>query len=131
MRSGKTLGAVIVGAALIAAVAPASAQQGGDAYRKYVACGTTQNAKPAHACPVGRAAPPNGKVGAFFRSNKADVFYKVCVKFPTGTPQCAAKQVAKKGRLYVNAITSTETGKHRVTWFVKGKRVGSFSFRLT
>ena len=53
------------------------------AYRHYVACGVSQNAKPAHVCQKAR------KKGAFFRSNNADVFYTVCVKFPTGKNLCA------------------------------------------
>ena len=40
-------------------------------------------------------------------------------------------QEAKQGTLYVNKITSTIPGKHRVTWFVEGKKVGSFVFRVT
>ena len=35
-----------------------------------------------------------------------------------------------QGTLYVNKITSTIPGKHRVTWFVEGKKVGSFVFRV-
>ena len=30
----------------------------------------------------------------------------------------------------MNKVTSTIPGKHRVTWFVKGKKVGSFVFRV-
>ena len=52
---------------------------------------------------------------------------RVCVKFPTGKNLCAQKQEAIKGTLYVNKITSNIPGKHRVTWFVNGKRVGSYT----
>jgi hypothetical protein len=87
-------------------------------YTVYVACGVTGNAKPAHSCARG------SKKAAFFRSNLADVHYKVCVRFPTGTRLCAPAQGAPKGSLRVNPITSTMPGRHKVTWFVKGKRVG-------
>jgi hypothetical protein len=30
----------------------------------------------------------------------------------------------------VNKITSTEPGKHKVTWWVQGKKVGTFFFRV-
>jgi len=120
MKGPKTLAATVLGIALLASAAPASAQ--GAAFRHYVACGLSQKAKPSHLCQKPR------KKGAFFRSNRADVFYTVCVKFPTKKNLCAPKQEAKKGTLYVNKITSNIPGKHRVTWFVEGKRVGVFSF---
>lgn len=113
--------AIMVGGATPAS---ADAAKAAKAYRYYVACGTSQNAKPSHLCQR-----PRDK-GAFFRSNKADVHYTVCVKFPTKRRLCAPKQEATTGTLYVNKITSNIPGKHKVTWFVKGKRVGIFTFRV-
>ncbi len=121
MKGLKTLVAVIAAVALPASAAPASAK-GGAAFRFYVACGLSKNAKPSHACQAER------EKGAFFRSNKRDVIYTVCVKFPTKKNLCAPKQEAVRGTLYVNKITSNIPGEHRVTWFVKGKRVGVFNF---
>jgi hypothetical protein len=120
MKGPKTLTAIVLGLALLASAAPASA--GAAAYKHYVACGLSQKAKPSHICQKPR------KKGAFFQSNKADVFYTVCVKFPTKKNLCAPKQEAIKGTLYVNKITSNIPGEHRVTWFVQGKRVGVFNF---
>lgn len=120
MRGLKTLIAAGLGAALLMTAAPAAAE--GAAFRHYVACGLSQKAKPSHRCPKQR------KKGAFFRSNRADVFYTVCVKFPTKKNLCAPKQEAVRGTLYVNKITSNIPGRHRVTWFVRGKRVGAFNF---
>lgn len=120
MKGLKRLTAVGLGVALIASAAPASAD--GAAFRHYVACGLSQKAKPSHRC------PKRSKKGAFFRSNRADVFYTVCAKFPTKKNLCAPKQEAVRGTLYVNKITSNIPGVHRVTWFVKGKRVGLFRF---
>lgn len=122
MKGLKTLTAVLLGTALLASAAPASAQ--GAAYRHYVACGVSQNAKPSHSC------PKPSKKGAFFKSTKADVFYTVCVKFPTGKNLCAPKQEATQGTLYVNKVTTNIPGKHRVSWFVSGKRVGVFAFNV-
>ncbi|HEU4736546.1 MAG TPA: hypothetical protein VFS48_05930 [Solirubrobacterales bacterium] len=122
MKRVKTLTTVLAAVALLASVAPVSAQSA--AYRHYVACGLSQNAKPAHLCQKGR------DKGAFFRSTKADVFYTVCVKFPTKRQLCAPKQEAKQGTLYVNKITSNIPGEHKVTWFVQGKRVGLFAFTV-
>jgi hypothetical protein len=123
MKRLKRLTAVLAGSALLAAVAPVAAQAA--SYRHYVACGVTQNAKPSHLCQKPR------KKGAFFRSNDATVFYTVCVKFPGNEkPQCADPEKARKGTLYVNTITSNSPGLHRVTWFVAGKQVGSFIFRV-
>jgi hypothetical protein len=120
MKGMKTLAACAVAIALLAVAAPASAKSA--AYRHYVACGLSQNAKPAHLCQKPR------KKGAFFRSNHADVYYTVCVQFPTKRRLCAPKQEAKQGTLYVNKVTSNIPGKHKVTWFVQGKRVGLFIF---
>jgi hypothetical protein len=122
MKGLKTLSATGLVMALLASAVPAPAQ--GAAFRHYVACGLSKNAKPSHLCQKAR------KKGAFFRSNQADVFYTVCVKFPTKKNLYAPKQEAKRGTLYVNKITSNIPGKHRVTWFVSGKRVGSFVFRV-
>lgn len=120
MMGLKTLTAVGLGVALIAGAAPASADAA--AFRHYVACGWSQKAKPSHRC------VKKQKKGAFFRSNRADVFYTVCVKFPTKKNLCAPKQEAVRGTLYVNKITSNIPGVHKVTWFVGGKRVGLFRF---
>jgi hypothetical protein len=118
----KTLTAVLLGIALLASAAPASA--GAAAYKHYVACGVSQSAKPAHVC------PKKSKKGAFFKSLAGDVAYSICVKFPTGKNICAKAQEAKQGTLYVNKITTNIPGKHRVTWFVAGKRVGVFLFNV-
>ncbi len=123
MKGPKTLTAVVVGIALLVSAAPASAKKGA-AFKHYVACGLSQNAKPAHVCQKAR------DKGAFFRSNKADVFYTVCVDFPGKKNLCAPKQKAEKGTLYVNKITTNIPGVHTVSWFVKGKRVGIFSFTV-
>jgi hypothetical protein len=120
MKGPKTLAAVVFAVALLASAAPAAAKSA--AFRHYVACGLSENAKPSHVCQTDR------KKGAFFRSNKRDVVYTVCVKFPTKKNLCAPKQEAVRGTLYVNKITSNIPGKHRVSWFVEGKRVGVFDF---
>jgi hypothetical protein len=122
MKAVKALGATLVVAGLLASAAPAGASAA--AYKHYIACGISRKAKPAHACPKG------SKKGAFFKSLNADVVYSVCVKFPSGKNLCAQKQEAEQGTLYVNKITSTIPGRHQVTWFVKGKKVGSTVFRV-
>ena len=123
MKRQKTLLAVLLAIGLVACVAPASA--GAVAYKHYVACGTSENAKASHNC------PKRGKKGAFFKSLKGDVSYSICVKFPTGKSICAKAQKAEAHILYVNKITSNIPGRHRVTWFVDGKRVGFFDFTIS
>ena len=122
MKGLKALAAVLLVSGLLAAALPATA--GAAAYKHYVACGVSQNAKPAHAC------PKKSKKGAFFKSLNGEVSYSVCVKFPSGKNLCAQAQKADKGTLYVNKITSTIPGRHVVSWYVKGKKVGSFAFRV-
>jgi hypothetical protein len=123
MKGLKTLGAMLLSIALLATATTATA--GAAAFKHYVACGVSQNATPAHKC------PKQAKKGAFFKSLQGDVNYSVCVKFPTGKNICAKAQPAVQGTLYVNKVTSNIPGKHRVTWFVEGKRVGSFVFKVT
>lgn len=123
MKGLKALVAVVLTCGLLAAAMPAAASAA--AYKKYVGCGLSQNAKPAHAC------PKQSKKGAFFKSFKGDVVYTVCVKFPSGKNLCAQAQEAEQNTLYVNKITSTIPGRHVVSWFVKGKKVGSWAFQVT
>jgi hypothetical protein len=122
MKGLKTLTAVLLGFALLASAAPVSAEAA--AYKHYVACGVTEEAKPSHKC------SKSSKKGAFFKSLNADVNYSICVKFPTGKNICAKAQPAKQGILYFNKITSNIPGRHRVSWFVEGKRVGVFHFTI-
>jgi hypothetical protein len=122
MKGLKALVAVLVVAGLLAGAVTASASVA--AYQHYIGCGISRNAKPAHAC------PRKSKKGAFFKSLKAKVTYSVCVKFPSGKNLCAKAQEAERGTLYVNKITSTIPGRHVVSWFVKGKKVGSSVFRV-
>jgi hypothetical protein len=124
MKGFKTLTAMLLAIALLAC-ASLAATASAAAYKHYVACGVSQNAKPAHKC------PKKAKKGAFFKSLRGDVSYSVCVKFPTGKNICAKAQPATQGTLYVNKVTSNIPGKHRVSWFVEGKRVGSFVFKVT
>jgi hypothetical protein len=123
MRGAKRLVLALLAVVALASAMPASA--GAVAYEHYVGCGVSQNAKPKHKC------PKKSKKGAFFKSLQGDVNYSICVKFPTGKNICAKAQPAKQGTLYVNKITSNIPGKHRVTWFVEGKRVGVFLFKVT
>ena len=113
---GTILAGVLALGVLVPAVAPASAKP--KPYTVYVACGLSANAQPAHSCAKG------SKKAAFFRSNLADVNYKVCVRFPTGLRLCANHQPSPKGTLHTNQIHSRYPGIHKVTWFVKGKQVG-------
>jgi hypothetical protein len=122
MKGLKALAAVVVATGLLASAVPATA--GAAAYKHYVGCGISRNATPSHVCPKG------SKKGAFFKSLNGDVTYTVCVKFPSGKNLCAQAQKAEQGTLYVNKITSTTPGQHRVTWFVEGRKVGSFVFRV-
>ncbi|HET8814866.1 MAG TPA: hypothetical protein VFM51_07915 [Solirubrobacterales bacterium] len=123
MKGLKAFAAVMLASGFLLTTMPATA--GAAAYKKYVGCGVSRNAKPAHVC------PKKSKKGAFFKSLNGDVTYSVCVKFPSGKNLCAQQQEAVQGTLYVNKITSTIPGKHVVKWFVKGQKVGEWIFRVT
>lgn len=123
MKGQKTLLAALLAIVLAVSAVPATA--GAAAYRHYVACGTSETAKASHRC------PKSGKKGAFFKSLQGNVSYSICVRFPTGKSICAKAQKAEAHILYVNKITSNIPGRHRVTWFVNGKRVGFFYFTVS
>jgi hypothetical protein len=94
-------------------------------YTTYVACSAKTSAKPATVC---RASQPKA---AFFRSARHDAVYKVCVRFPgRKKPLCASAQPADKGQTRVVSITSDRVGTHRVRWYVAGRKVGSWTFRV-
>jgi hypothetical protein len=123
MLSALALAAMVSG--MLASVSLSTAAAPTPAYKHYIACGLSRKAKPATVC------PRNSKKGAFFKSLKGDVKYTVCVKFPKAEHLCTEKpQEALQGTLYVNKITSTTPGRHQVTWFVKGKKVGTSVFRV-
>jgi hypothetical protein len=128
MKGLKALTAVlaitVIGASAVPAAAKAPGPTGKSPFRHYVACGIERTSKPAHEC------AKRSKKGAFFKSLTADVVYSVCVNFPSGKHLCAQAQPAKEGTLYVNKITSTQVGKHVVSWYVKGKKVGATIFRV-
>ncbi|MFL5898305.1 MAG: hypothetical protein ACJ76D_07565 [Solirubrobacterales bacterium] len=123
MKGLKALAALMLVSGLLATTVPATA--GAAAYKHYVGCGVSRNANPAHSC------PRKAKKGAFFKSLNGDVVYTVCVRFPSGKNLCAQAQEAEQGTLYVNKVTSTIPGRHVVSWFVRGKKVGSWAFRVT
>jgi hypothetical protein len=93
-------------------------------YRHYAGCGIDPDQTPSHSC------PKRGKKGAFFRSLDASVTYRVCVTFPDDRRLCASQQHARKGELKVNTIRSHLVGRHIVSWYVAGTRVGTYAFRI-
>lgn len=115
--------AAFVGAAP-SAVARSTEAAKANTYRTYTACSARPSAEPANRC------PKRGKKGAFFKSVDAHVQYKVCVKFPNGKKLCASHQDAPRGKLRINPITSHAVGKHTVTWFVAGQKVGTRRFTI-
>jgi hypothetical protein len=123
MKGLKTLAALMLVTGLLATMVPATASAA--AFEHYVACGVSKKAKRSHSC------PKKAKKGAFFKSLNGTVNYTVCVKFPSGKNLCAQAQEAKEETLYVNKITSTIVGRHVVSWYVKGQKVGSWAFRVT
>jgi len=91
--------------------------------RAYVACGLSRRAPPAHEC------AHRSKVGAFFRSSRA-VTYTVCIKYPARQRLfCARNQEAEAETTYVNKITTSVVGWHKVTWFVEGRRIVRWFWR--
>ncbi|HEV7483841.1 MAG TPA: excalibur calcium-binding domain-containing protein [Solirubrobacterales bacterium] len=105
-----------------AAVAPPAEEEPEPTFQAYVACGLSSYAPRAASC------PHRSRVGAFFRSSE-DVEYEVCIHFPGGREICAANQQAAAGTLYVNKVTSNIVGRHKVIWFVSGRRIVRYFWR--
>ncbi len=108
-----------------AAPGSASDERAGDGYSAYVACGLRKSAKPSHECKASQ------NKAAFFVSARHDATYKVCVKFPGKKKRlCAGAQFADKGTKSAVSITTGSTGKHKVKWYVGGKKVASWKFEV-
>ncbi len=123
MMGLKALAATVLGVALLAGAAPASA--GAAAYKHYVGCGVSEHATPARSC------SKSEQKGRLLREPRRQRLLLRLRQVPEReTSLQAQKQEATKGTLYVNKITSDIPGKHKVTWFVSGKRVGSYSFTV-
>ncbi|GAB3243758.1 hypothetical protein [Nocardioides dilutus] len=118
----------VVGALLLVAPAGSTASAAGVAdpprYKTYVVCSAKKSAPPATTCGV--AKPKT----AIFLSKDQAATYKVCVKFPSKEKLCASHQPAKKGVKSGVSITSNKIGKHKVTWFVGGEKVGTYFFTV-
>jgi hypothetical protein len=86
------------------------------ALRAYVACGWS------HLAPSSSSCPHRSKVGAFFESSES-IEYTVCLRLPTGRSLCSRDQQAEAGVLYVNHLRTSIVGRHKITWFVGGRRI--------
>ena len=94
-------------------------------YTAYIACGYRPDKPPASSC------PKSGRIGAFFKSNTADVQFKTCVTFPNGQYLCTTKSTAKQGFSYVNRLTVGSKGKLKVQWKVGRAVVTSYTINVT
>ena len=94
-------------------------------YTAYVACGYRTDKPPATSC------PKSGRIGAFFKSNNADVSFRTCVTFPNGQELCSKKASAQKGKFYVNHVTVGSKGKLKVKWKVDGAVVATYTIKVT
>lgn len=92
-------------------------------YTTYVGCSDTASTVASHVCQLG------DEPGAFFESEE-ETEYEVCVTFPSAVTLCAEEQFAQTGTLYVNDITTDQTGNHLVAWYVEGVEVAAWSFRI-
>jgi hypothetical protein len=106
--------------------APSAVQAAAGGYTTYVACSNKASGKPSHECKLSQPK------AAYFVSTKHDASYKVCVKFPGKKKRlCATAQDAPKGDKRIVTIAAAKTGTHKVAWYVEGKQVGAWNFRVT
>ena len=115
-------------AVAVALAGPASAAvpTAADGFTRYVACSHKASGQASHECRLSQAK------AAYFVSSNRDATYKVCVKFPGKKKRlCASAQDAPKGQKRIVTIATANTGTHKVTWYVEGKKVGSWNFQVT
>ena len=123
MKGLKTLTATLSVAALLASLAPASASAA--AYSHYVACGVSAERE------TRARLPESAQKGRLLQKQQRDGLLHGLRQVPERqTPLRADSEEAVQGTLYVNKITSNIPGKHRVSWFVEGKKVGTFVFTV-
>jgi hypothetical protein len=124
IRCASALATGVVGIASLIVATP-NADAAPDGYHGYVACSTRSSAKPTHECKLSQTK------AAFFVSSKHDATFKVCVKYPKGERLCASDQPAPKGTKHFVTIATASTGRHKVWWYVGGKKVESWTFTVT
>jgi len=108
----------LAGLALLCAPVSAEAR----AYRAFVGCGA-ELPEPDRSCSIGDAP------AAYFKSLRRGTRYKACIRNPAGRVRCRSARVAQRsyGWLYV---ARGSVGRYRVTWFVGGKRVARWYYRM-
>lgn len=112
--------------AATAALVPASA--GAAAYTKFMSC-DRQPLFRSHVCP--RDTRTEARIFAAFRSNRADVDWKPCARYPTGRLSCGPVQPAQRGTLYTLSFTTSRPGRFKFFWVVNGKRLpGTWKLRV-
>ena len=80
----------------------------------YTACGLNRRAPKSNRCTLGHP------FGTFFKASQ-NTRYTVCVRFPTSQQQCARKQFAEAGTLYVNEVKRVDiVGRYEIKWIVEG-----------
>lgn len=122
-RTGLIAVAVV---AATAALVPASA--GAAAYTKFISC-DRQPLFRSHVCY--RDTRTEAGVFAAFRSNRADVNWQPCARFPTGRLLCGPVQRAQRGTLYTLSLTTSRLGRFKFFWVVDGKRLpGAWKLRI-
>lgn len=116
---------IVIVAALCAFVGVPQLTSAANAFTAYVACGYKTSKPPATSC------SKDGRIGAFFRSNNANVKFRTCVTFPNGQSLCTRKSSASKGQFYVNKLTVGTTGTLKVRWKSGGVVVARYSIQVT
>jgi len=114
---------VLASLVVLPVLAPADGLPSGSGdpdYLVYGGCGTDIDTPPAHLCHRG------DRVGAFFRSNAADVTYDVCVDHRRNGHGggCAYAQAASKGVLYVNDLNAGIPELTVISWRINGGEIG-------
>jgi hypothetical protein len=115
---------VLLGLCLVLPMSTAVAQKP-PRYQGFLVCSAKKSAEPAATCGASK------KKTAVFLSKDRDVTYKVCVRFPNGSKLCAAGQHAEKGVRSGNAVTVTQPGTIKATWFVGGEKVATARMQVT
>lgn len=110
----------LVALGLTGTAVPAGAEA--RAFRAFAGCGVDLP-EPDHNCYIGDAP------SAYFKPFRKSVRYAICVRNPAGRVNCR-KGRARKRRYNSAFVARKMVGRYQVTWFVKGKRVARWYYRL-
>jgi hypothetical protein len=92
------------------------------AYRAFVGCGADLP-EADRSCSIGDAP------AAYFKPLRSDVRYTACIRNPAGRVRCRHARASRRRYTWLY-VARGSVGRYRVTWFVWGRRVARWHYRM-